>query len=676
MDLKEEITPLGFLKKRGRKKNSQKLFPGERIIMPQVQNKGVWEEICGGKIKKLFSRKRRNTRIPIKNKLEAVQFAKMFNNNSQAALKFGVDESTIRRWRAKEEQFKKQSHINTKITLHKGKVSKFKAIEQHLINFIDSNRKMGNPISTLAIIAEIIKLCPEASNASKGSLRVWVYRFMKRYTLSFRSSTHIGQKMPDNAVKEVKKFFKKIIKERVSYPYSLDLICNMDETPIFLNMPPSKTIAKKGSKTVFIRTQNQEKVRISVLLTIAADGTKLPPFVIFKDKKHGKNEENLKKLSMVQNGEVFIACNENAWSTTHIMKKWLNKVWIPYITKKNPEDNRGLMIIDSAPSHIKPSLLDYITKKKQKYILIPPGMTRVLQPLDVSINGPFKQYMKNLYIDECIRNKDINMKISREQILKWILEIWHDETKIKKEMVEKSFKICGISNSLNGEEDTMIQVINKINEEDGITMPEDESTQNITLSNIDIENSKTYEKENMSNTQTSMISDIITKNDGESFTNNTIKEYEKAQSISLMESAENNNEEKTNEKNNNEDNMMFNIDYVDEDMDNNEESQTMQEIQNILIQNDCFETSNKNNKKKINEINKINNNESTEIIQPSGTTIYEYDKNDMGSLSLNEEEENFEMEEINNDNFDTYLIRIKLILFIYHILLIFFYFLF
>ena len=652
MDLKEEITPLGFLKKRGRKKNSQKLFPGERIIMPQAQNKGVWEEICGGKIKKLFSRKRRNTRIPIKNKLEAVQFAKMFNNNSQAALKFGVDESTIRRWRAKEEQFKKQSHINTKITLHKGKVSKFKAIEQHLINFIDSNRKMGNPISTLAIIAEIIKLCPEASNASKGSLRVWVYRFMKRYTLSFRSSTHIGQKMPDNAVKEVKKFFKKIIKERVSYPYSLDLICNMDETPIFLNMPPSKTIAKKGSKTVFIRTQNQEKVRISVLLTIAADGTKLPPFVIFKDKKHGKNEENLKKLSMVQNGEVFIACNENAWSTTHIMKKWLNKVWIPYITKKNPEDNRGLMIIDSAPSHIKPSLLDYITKKKQKYILIPPGMTRVLQPLDVSINGPFKQYMKNLYIDECIRNKDINMKISREQILKWILEIWHDETKIKKEMVEKSFKICGISNSLNGEEDTMIQVINKINEEDGITMPEDESTQNITLSNIDIENSKTYEKENMSNTQTSMISDIITKNDGESFTNNTIKEYEKAQSISLMESAENNNEEKTNEKNNNEDNMMFNIDYVDEDMDNNEESQTMQEIQNILIQNDCFETSNKNNKKKINEINKINNNESTEIIQPSGTTIYEYDKNDMGSLSLNEEEENFEMEEINNDNFD------------------------
>ena len=666
MELQQEITPFGLLQKRGRKRKSQNLFPGERIIAT-AQSRGVLEEICGGKIKKLFSKKRRNTRITIKSKLEAVQFAKMFNNNTQAALKFGVDESTIRRWRAKEEEFKKQSHINTKITLHKGKESKFKSIEQYLINFIDTNRKMGNPISTLAIIAEIIKLCPEAKAASKGSLRVWVYRFMKRYTLSFRSSTHIGQKMPENAVKEVKKFFKKVIKERVGYPYGLELICNMDETPIFLNMPPSKTIAKKGSKTVFIRSQNQEKVRISVLLTIAADGTKLPPFVIFKDKKHGKNEENLKKLPMVQNGEVFVACNENAWSTTHIMKKWLNKVWVPYVQKKNPKDNQGLMIIDSAPSHIKPSLLEYINKKKQKYILIPPGMTRVLQPLDVSINGPFKQYMKNLYIDECIRNKDLNMKISREQILKWILEIWHDEEKITKEMVENSFKYCGISNSLTGEEDHMVKVIKKINEEDGITTQDEESTQNITLTGIGINESKNTENDMGTNTQTSLISSLISNNNEMSDKMDKYKESEKLESISEMEKMEskfegnniedNNieNENRSNideernkieeEKNNdNEDNMMFDIDYVDEDMENMEESQTIQDIKHMFIVNDCSNINQVKNK----NISNNNYNESTDIIQPSGMTVYEYEKDDLESVSLTQEENN----EINNDDFD------------------------
>ena len=58
----------------------------------------------------------------------------------------------------------------------------------------------------------------------------------------------------------------------------------MDETPLFFNMTPSKTVSKKGGKSIIIRTQNLEKCRLSVLLTITADGIKLPPFLIFKAK--------------------------------------------------------------------------------------------------------------------------------------------------------------------------------------------------------------------------------------------------------------------------------------------------------------------------------------------------------------------------------------------------------
>lgn len=58
----------------------------------------------------------------------------------------------------------------------------------------------------------------------------------------------------------------------------------MDETPVFLNMPLTKTIVKRESRQLIIKTQNQEKCRISVLLTIVADGSKLPPLIIFKAK--------------------------------------------------------------------------------------------------------------------------------------------------------------------------------------------------------------------------------------------------------------------------------------------------------------------------------------------------------------------------------------------------------
>ena len=60
-------------------------------------------------------------------------------------------------------------------------------------------------------------------------------------------------------------------------------------------MVPSKTIAKKGGKSIIIKTQDQEKCRLSVLLCITADGGKLPPYLIFKAKNDGKIEKELKK---------------------------------------------------------------------------------------------------------------------------------------------------------------------------------------------------------------------------------------------------------------------------------------------------------------------------------------------------------------------------------------------
>lgn len=86
-------------------------------------------------------------------------------------------------------------------------------------------------------------------------------------------------------------------------------------------MTPSKTIAKKGGKSIIIRTQNQEKCRVSVILKITANGNKLPPFLIFKAKANGDIEKQLKILNII-NGKCYISCNENAWSTEEIIKKW------------------------------------------------------------------------------------------------------------------------------------------------------------------------------------------------------------------------------------------------------------------------------------------------------------------------------------------------------------------
>jgi hypothetical protein len=60
-------------------------------------------------------------------------------------------------------------------------------------------------------------------------------------------------------------------------------------------MIQTKTIAKKGTKSIIIKTLEQEKLYVSVLLTIIADGGRLPPYIIFKAKRQGKIEKELQK---------------------------------------------------------------------------------------------------------------------------------------------------------------------------------------------------------------------------------------------------------------------------------------------------------------------------------------------------------------------------------------------
>lgn len=263
---------------------------------------------------------------------------------------------------------------------------------------------------------------------------------MKRNKLVLRARTHISQALPKDLEDKISNFHKEVKEIMTNSDYPLDYICNMDETPVFLDLLPSKVVDVKGKKTIRVRTTASEKNRITAVLCITASGKLLPPFVIFK----GKTLRPLKKVG-VPDG-VFCCTQVKAWMDETKMIEWINKVWSPYVSGKP-----ALLSLDTFSAHFTDKVKDAFAKCNTKLLTIPGGCTSVLQPLDISINKPFKSHIRELWCQRMIEEteKGTAPKISpasKSTLLEWIKKA-NDSIAKEPSMVTKSFQVAGIVNS-------------------------------------------------------------------------------------------------------------------------------------------------------------------------------------------------------------------------------------
>ena len=100
--------------------------------------------------------------------------------------------------------------------------------------------------------------------------------------------------------------------------YPLSLIRNMDEMPMSFNLSSNTTVKQSGSKTVSILPTGHEQSNFTVVLACLADGTKLPPVIIFK----------LKKIPREEFPEgVVIHANSEGWMNEEKMIWWIENIW-------------------------------------------------------------------------------------------------------------------------------------------------------------------------------------------------------------------------------------------------------------------------------------------------------------------------------------------------------------
>lgn len=93
--------------------------------------------------------------------------------------------------------------------------------------------------------------------------------------------------------------------------------------------------------------------------------------------------KELSKNPHVLNKDIFIGLNQNSWTTIEIINTWINKVVLPY-AKKFDGNRQFLLVWDRAKTYLNEETNKLFQNNNINIVLIPAGMTRILQPLDVA----------------------------------------------------------------------------------------------------------------------------------------------------------------------------------------------------------------------------------------------------------------------------------------------------
>ena len=144
------------------------------------------------------------------------------------------------------------------------------------------------------------------------------------------------------------------------------------------DLPNNTTVDELGARSISIQTTGHENSNFTVVLSCMADGTKLPPTVIFKLK-------NIPRGNFPSG--VIVRANPSGWMNEEEMIYWVENVWVKRAPRSNP---RSLLVLDSFKAHLVDPVKRRFDEKRTNLAVIPGGLTKRLQPLDVSTNKSFK----------------------------------------------------------------------------------------------------------------------------------------------------------------------------------------------------------------------------------------------------------------------------------------------
>ena len=307
----------------------------------------------------------------------------------------------------------------------------------------------------------------------------WFVRFKARFDISLRRPTNVAQSHPETLRVNIQQFHRYIRRMAIKTkqdlagkqdgaigPSNLSDIANMDQTPLeFCFNTNGATYETKGEKTVWTRTtgSGHEKRQCTVQLTVFADGEpRIKPLLIFKGTGRRIPDKELKQYDP----RVVVKFQENAWCDENMMIYWVRHLWNSQSTFFSTNGKRSrLLVYDQHRAQTTKKVKDILQNEcKTTLVLVPPGATSKVQPLDVAVNSEFKKAVDRLATEAMTRNPDqfltgtVTASERRIFFTKWTGQAWQDVSRRLRDTIIRSFVKCGIALPTSGQRDNEINL--------------------------------------------------------------------------------------------------------------------------------------------------------------------------------------------------------------------------
>lgn len=140
-----------------------------------------------------------------------------------------------------------------------------------------------------------------------------------------------------------------------------------------------------GEKKILGSNQDGSRESISLLDCICADGTALPPALIYQGKSGDLQDTWLEDFDS-SSEEAHFAVSEKGWTNESLGISWLSSIFDRY-TKAKAGKSKRLLLLDGHSSHINLEFIDYCDTNGIIVAVLLPHSIHRLQPLDVGVFG-------------------------------------------------------------------------------------------------------------------------------------------------------------------------------------------------------------------------------------------------------------------------------------------------